>query len=493
MPDPAGHLNDVRKKIVQSARRLFNRRGFDGVGDFSRGGLVLMRSAELVTVGLCLCLLGVGIGFGQDAKEKQEAGAENRHVRQERLWTTLQKLGELGKNPEGGVSRVGFTEADLAGRDYAMGLMRGAGLDVRVDPAGNIFGRRAGSEKLPLLLFGSHIDSVPHGGNYDGDVGSLGAIEVIRALNEQHLTTRHPLEVVIWTNEEGGRFYSGLFGSSAAAGVLPSDITARQDDKGEKLSDWLTRMGGDASRIAEAKIEHGHVAGYLELHIEQGANLDEAKVPIGVVTGIVGISLRTCTATGFANHAGTTPMNRRKDALAAASKAVLAVREEVRAETGRQVGTVGWMKIEPGASNVIPGKVSFPVELRDLDADKINRIAERVLQRFDAIGREENVEISCTQPDLHLPALTAPAVQEAVRTSAREAGLATLDLPSGAGHDAQNAARFAPVGMIFVPSRGGISHSPLEYTSPEQAANGAEVLYRTLLKLDAQLDPGSPH
>ncbi len=441
-----------------------------------------------------MSFLGVALVKGQDnpgGKEKQATGATNTHVNQERLSATLQKLGEFGKNPEGGVSRVGFTEADLAGRAYAMGLMREAGLEVRVDPAGNIFGRRAGSEKLPVLLFGSHIDSVPHGGNYDGDVGSLGAIEAIRALNEAHLTTRHPLEVVIWTNEEGGRFYSGLVGSSAAAGILPADVSTRQDENGEKLSDWLTRMGGDASRIPEAKISSGTVAGYLELHIEQGGVLDAAIVPIGVVTGIVGISLRTCTVTGFANHAGTTPMNKRKDALAAASKAVLAVREEVRAETGRQVGTVGWMKVEPGASNVIPGKITFPVELRDLDEAKINRIADRILQRFKTIGQEENVEISCTKPDFHAPALTAPAFQDAIRVSARQAGLATLDLPSGAGHDAQNVARFAPVGMIFVPSRGGISHSPLEYTSPEQAANGAEVLYRTLLRLDAQLDAGA--
>ena len=449
------------------------------------------RSGKFIVAGLCLCLLGVGIGRGQDSKEKQSAATANTHVKQDRLWNTLQKLGEFGKNPEGGVSRVGFTDADLAGRAYVMGLLREAGLDVRVDPAGNIFGRRAGSEKLPLLLFGSHIDSVPHGGNFDGDVGSLGAIEVIRALNEAHLTTRHPLEVVIWTNEEGGRFYSGLVGSSAAAGILSADFAARQDDSGEKVSDWLARMGGDATKINAAKIAPGTVSGYLELHIEQGANLDEAKIPIGVVTGIVGINLRTCTAAGFANHAGTTPMNKRKDALAAASKAVLAVREEVRAETGRQVGTVGWMKIEPGASNVIPGKVTFPVELRDLDAEKVDRIADRILKRFETIGREENVEIGCTKPDFHAPALTSPIFKDAIRVSAREAGLATLDLPSGAGHDAQNAARFAPIGMIFVPSRAGISHSPLEYTSPDQAANGAEVLYRTLLRLDVQLDAGT--
>ena len=455
---------------------------------------MLMRRSRSVATGACLSLLGLMVGSGWADKGTQRTSVASRHVNQERLWTTLQQLAEFGKNPEGGVSRVGFTEPDLAGRAFVIGLMREAGLEVRVDPAGNIFGRRSGSGKLPVLLFGSHIDSVPHGGNYDGDVGTLGALEMIRALNEAHLTTRHPLELVIWTNEEGGRFYSGLFGSSAAAGILPADIAARQDENGEKLSDWLSRMGGDASKIAAAKIAPGSIAGYLELHIEQGAVLDEAKIPVGVVTGIVGISLRTCSAAGFANHAGTTPMNRRKDALAAASRAVLAVRDEVRSEPGSQVGTVGSMKIEPGASNVIPGRVTFPVELRDLDKQKIERIAARILQRFEEISRQENVQITCAAPDFHAPALTAKSFQDAIRASAGEAGLRTLDLPSGAGHDSQNAARFAPVGMIFVPSRGGISHSSLEYTSPEQAANGAEVLYRTLLKLDNQLDAaGAAH
>ncbi len=450
-----------------------------------------IRKARKMSAGACLLLLAATPALGQAAGEKTETRLPLRHVNQERLWGNLQKLGEFGKNPEGGVSRVGFSEADLAGRSYVMGLMREAGLEVRVDPAGNIFGRRAGAENLPVLLFGSHIDSVPHGGNFDGDVGSLGAMEVVRALNEQKVKTRHPLEVVVWSNEEGGRFYAGLFGSSAAAGVLPADVAERKDEKGETLREWIARVGGDAPRLKEAQIAPGHVAGYLELHIEQGAMLEEAKVPIGVVQGIVGISLRACTASGFANHAGTTPMDRRKDALAAAARAVLAVRQEVRREPGRQVGTVGWIKVEPGASNVIPGRVTFPVELRDLDVDKIDRIGGRILERFEAIGREENVQMSCAAPDLHLPALTAQVFQEVIRASAHEAGLTTLDLPSGAGHDAQNVARFAPVGMIFVPSRGGISHSPLEYTPPEQVANGAEVLYRALLRLDAQLDAGA--
>jgi len=440
-------------------------------------------------LGTCLSLLGAVAALGQTKPSDTPA----RHVQQARLWETLQKLGEFGKNPEGGVSRVGFSEADLAGRAYVMGLMREAGLEVRSDPAGNIFGRRAGSANLPILLFGSHIDSVPHGGNFDGDVGSLGAIDVVRALNEQKVRTRHPLEVVVWANEEGGRYYAGLFGSSAAAGLAPENVGERRDDAGEKLNDWLKRMGGDASRIKEARIAPGSVAGYVELHIEQGGTLEEAGIPIGVVQGIVGISSRKCTATGFANHAGTTPMNRRQDALAATAKAVLAVREEVRAEPGRQVGTVGWMKIEPGATNVVPGRVTFPVELRDLDAQKIQRIGERILKRFETIGREEEVQIRCEAQDFDEPAITSPMFREAIKAAAGEAGLKTMELPSGAGHDAQNVARFAPVGMIFVPSRGGISHSPLEYSSPEQVANGAEVLYRTILRLDGTLNAEDAH
>ena len=420
--------------------------------------------------------------------EKQSQGAlRGFQVNSQRLQQTLDKLSEFGRNPEGGVTRLGFSEADMAAREYVMGLMRQAGLAVRVDPAGNIFGRRPGTENLPVLLFGSHIDSVPHGGNFDGDVGSLGALEVMRALNEHKVATRHPLEMVVWSNEEGHHFGKGLFGSGAAAGVLGPGILERRDEQGVSLADWLRRYGQDPARFTEARIRPGSVAGYLELHIEQGAVLDETRIPIGVVQGIVGINWWTCVATGFANHAGTTPMNRRQDALAAAARAVLAVREEVRAEPGRQVGTVGYMRVEPGARNIIPGRVEFPVELRDLEGAKVERIWARIRERFAAIAREENVEIECVPLAADQPARTDPVFQQAIREAAQAAGLATRDLPSGAGHDAQNASRFAPMGMIFVPSRGGISHSPREFTPPEEVANGVEVLYRSVLLLDAGL------
>ncbi len=415
-----------------------------------------------------------------------------RHVNQQRLWATLEKLSEFGR-PAGagfdaGVTRLGFSEADLAARAWLMQQMRDASLEVREDAAGNIFGHRRGSEKFPVILFGSHIDSVPRGGNFDGDVGSLGALEVMRALNEAKITTRHPLEMVIWTNEEGHHFGRGTLGSSAAAGLLPLEVLQRKDEEGKTLADWLRRYGQDPARLADARIPADSLAAYLELHIEQGGVLDEKKIQIGVVQGIVGIHWWTCTATGFANHAGTTPMNHRQDAFAAAARAALAVREEVRAEPGRQVGTVGYVRVEPGARNIIPGRVEFPVELRDLDKEKVMRIWARIEKRFAQIAQEENVKLDCVPLQADEPALTNPAIQNDIRDAARDMRYSTLDLPSGAGHDAQQIARLAPIGMIFVPSRAGISHSPREYSSPEDAANGAEVLYRTILLLDERLN-----
>jgi beta-ureidopropionase / N-carbamoyl-L-amino-acid hydrolase len=383
---------------------------------------------------------------------------------------------------------VGYSETDMAAREYVMGLMKNAGLEVRIDPAGNIFGRRAGTDKLPILLFGSHIDSVMHGGNYDGDVGSLGAIEVIRALNNGSVKTRHPLEVVIWTNEEGNHFGLGTLGSGVAAGLLGPEILGRKDEQGLTIADWLRRYGQDPAHLTDARIPKGALAGFVELHIEQGPNLDEGKIPIGVVQGIVGLKRWMCVVTGFANHAGTTPMNRRKDALAAASKDVLAVREVVRAETGRQVGTVGYMKVEPGAINVIPGHVEFPVEMRDLDAAKIGRMWEQVQERFKQTDKEENVATECTPLDDVDPARSDAAIQNAIRDAAKSLGFATMDLPSAAVQDSQQIAKIAPMGMIFVPSRDGISHSPKEFTSWQDVANGAEVLYRVILLLDERLN-----
>jgi N-carbamoyl-L-amino-acid hydrolase len=406
----------------------------------------------------------------------------------------MEKLSEFGRPSgadfEGGVTRIAFSEADKAARSWLLQQMREAGLTVRVDAAGNIFGRRAGQQNLPTLLFGSHIDSVPHGGNFDGDVGSLGALEVMRTLNERKIATRHPFEMVIWTNEEGHRFGRGLMGSSAAVGLLSPDVLSRKDDEGVTLADRLRQYGQDPARLSEARIPAGSIAAYVELHIEQGGTLERSKTQIGVVEGIVGIHGWACTAEGLANHAGTTPMEGRRDALVAASHAIVAVRELVRSEPGRQVGTVGYLRVEPGARNIIPGRVEFHIELRDLDNQKVSRIWSRILTRFDQIGKQDDVRFECKPQQSDASALADPAIQNTIRAAARDAGYSSMDLPSGAGHDAQQIAKVAPIGMIFVPSRGGISHSPKEYSSPEDISRGAEVLYRTLLSLDSDLHAG---
>ncbi len=406
-------------------------------------------------------------------------------IQRDRLRSTLEELSKFGRNPDGGVSRIGFSDADLAGLEYVKRLMRDAGLTVTVDPAGNVHGPRDGREQLPVILFGSHTDSVPHGGNFDGDVGSMGAIEVIRAMNDAGVSTRHPLEVVVWTDEEGHHFGKGLFGSRASAGLLDPGELDRKDEQGITQGEWLRRYGQDPARIGDAIRKKGDVAAYFELHIEQGGRLEREKKQIGVVEGIVGIRRWTCNVTGFANHAGTTPMPDRHDALLAASRAALLVRQEVRAESGTQVGTVGYMHAEPGARNIVPGRAEFPIEIRDLDMAKVNRIAGRVMDGLKRIEQEEGVKIACAPLSEDAPALTDPSLRRMIQESASEAGFSTMSMPSGAGHDAQSVAHYAPIGMIFIPSIGGISHSPAERSDWQDVANGAEVLYRAILKRDA--------
>ncbi|HJY29893.1 MAG TPA: Zn-dependent hydrolase [Pyrinomonadaceae bacterium] len=389
-------------------------------------------------------------------------------------------LAEFGKNPQGGVSRVAYSEADKKGREYVLGLMRAAKLDVSIDAAGNLIGRRAGSASglLPLLI-GSHVDSVPEGGNYDGVVGSLGAIEVAQTLAENNVVLRHPLEVVIFQNEEGG-----LIGSRAMDGELTEKELDLVSRSGKTIREGIKFIGGDVSKLSDVRREKGDIAAYLELHIEQGGTLDSEKINIGVVEGIVGINWWDVTIEGFANHAGTTAMNNRQDALLAAAKFIQAVNRVVTSVPGRQVGTVGRINALPGAPNVIPGKVVLSLELRDLDAAKINMLFENIKSEADKIAAESKTKFDFKEINVNIPAPTDPKIRSLISDAAHELGLTTKSLPSGAGHDAQDMARLGPVGMIFVPSVGGISHSPREFSHPEDIANGANVLLHTLLKLD---------
>src|SRR5215467_14775392 len=401
-----------------------------------------------------------------------------------RLQRRLEGLSVYGR-PEGGtfadgVSRVAYSDADVAGRNYAMNAMREAGLQPRIDPAGNFFGARAGTDaSLPRILFGSHIDSVPNGGNFDGDVGSMSAIEVMQTLNELSVPTKHPLEMVIWSNEEN------LVGSPLAAGGMDESVLKRVFN-GIRVEDGLRKIGGDPARLAEARIAPHSFCCYLELHIEQGGTLDKAKIPIGVVEGIVSIDEYEVEIHGFANHAGTTPMPERHNALLAAAKLIEAVQEVVTREPGRQVGTVGQLQVFPNAPNVVPGLVKHSIELRDLSAEKIARLGDEIQRRAQEIAQHTGTEIQIKKVDHDPPAMADPEIQKKIEEAAARFDLKTMHLPSGAGHDAQWMARLAPMGMIFVPSIGGISHSPKELTNWQDCANGANVLLHTILLLDQQ-------
>jgi beta-ureidopropionase / N-carbamoyl-L-amino-acid hydrolase len=399
-----------------------------------------------------------------------------------RLNEHLKALSEFGKNRQGGVSRVAYSEADRQGREYVLGLMRAAKLDVSIDAAGNLIGRRAAGnndDSLRPILLGSHIDSVPEGGNYDGAVGSLGAIEVAQTLYENNVTTHHPLEVVIFQNEEGG-----LIGSEALIGALTEKALDTISSSGKTIRDGIRFIGGDPAKLSTVKREKGSIAAYLELHIEQGGTLEAERIDIGVVEGIVGINQWNVTIEGFANHAGTTAMNNRRDALLAAAKFIEAVNRVVTSVPGRQVGTVGKIQAFPGAPNVIPGKVILTLELRDLDAAKIQMLYQKIRAEADQIAQASKVTFDFKEINTNIPAPTDPRIRSIIDQSAKELGLTTKQMPSGAGHDAQDMARLGPVGMIFIPSVGGISHSPKEFSRPKDIENGANVLLGAVLKVD---------
>lgn len=403
-------------------------------------------------------------------------------VDRDRIERRILALAEHGKNPQGGVSRVAFSAADIEGRDYLASLMAEAGLSVHIDAAGNLIGRREGrNPDLAPIMFGSHADSVPEGGNYDGPVGVIAAIECVQVIHELELRTEHPLEVIVFSDEEGG-----LVGSRALIGHLSQQALNVLSHSGLSIAEGIEAIGGNVLALAEIVRQEGDLKAFIELHIEQGAVLDDADLDIGIVEGIVGIKWWDVTIDGMANHAGTTPMDKRRDALVAASHYVLAVNRIVTSVPGSQVGTVGKILSEPGAHNVIPGRVRTSLEIRDLSEAKIDMLFARIEEAAAKIATDTGTSISFELLDVTAqPAMMDAKIRQTIADAAQALGLSSKSMPSGAGHDAQDMARIAPTGMIFVPSRGGISHSPEEFTSADDMAKGASVLLQTVLRIDA--------
>ena len=411
------------------------------------------------------------------------ADHEDVRVDGDRLNATMEQMKSFGGNAEGGSDRIAFTEHNRNALRYLGGLMADAGMEVRTDFAGNLVGRLPGTDNgLPPLLAGSHIDTVPNGGHYDGIVGVMGAIEVARTLSDLEIELRHPLEIAVWTNEEGGKTGSRSMDGSVASSEM--DLPSL----GEKsLGEGIRFLGGDPDRLPENIRDAGSIAGYVELHIEQGAILDRENVQIGVVDGIVGIKRWYITVRGFANHAGTTPMDQRQDALYAASQLVTAVRHIVTDEPGRQVATVGKIEAHPGAPNVIPGRVETSLEIRDLSMDKVDMLFGRIENAARAIGDDSGTTVEFRHYYTSPAATSDLRISGLVEDSANRLGLSNMHMPSGAGHDAQSFKDIAPLGMIFVPSRDGISHAPTEFTAPEDITNGANVLLQTIIGMDSAL------
>lgn len=438
--------------------------------------------AALAAGGLTLAdraVAGTNAGAGL-AGTGVASGTRAIRVNGERLNRQLAELSAFGRNAAGGIDRVAYSDADRAGRAYVLGLMREAGLSVSTDAAGNLLGRREGSERdLPPILTGSHIDSVPGGGNYDGPVGSLSAIEAARTLVEQRIATRHSIEVVIFQNEENGKV-----GSKAMRGEDPASFLDAMTYSGRTVRDGIRFIGGDPDRLSEARRAPGSIAAWVELHIEQGGVLEQAGVPIGVVEGIVGIKRWAVSVNGVANHAGTTPMDQRQDALVAAARFIDLVPRIVGSVPGAQVATVGSISVEPGAANVIPGRARLTLEMRDLLMPKVDALFEELRNAADGIGEVSGTRFVFDETYRSEPAQADERVRAVIAAAADGLGLDSLSLPSGAGHDAQEMARLAPMGMIFVPSRGGVSHAPAEFTAPDQVVAGADVLLQTVLALD---------
>lgn len=400
-------------------------------------------------------------------------------VNGDRLNQSLDDLAAIGKLPKGGVRRLAFTAEDVQGREQARRWMMEAGMETRVDAAGNLIGRLSGQEDWPALATGSHIDTVPAGGRFDGTLGVLAGIEVARVLQEHRISLRHPYEVIVFSDEE-----DTMIGSRAIAGTASPNISDYHRKDGRSIDACMARVGGDWSQLATARRSRADMRAFVELHVEQGGVLEGAGKEIGVVQGVVGMQRYTITIEGCPNHAGTTPMDQRQDALVAASRIVLAVNALASDPPGQRVATVGSLHVWPNAANIVPGQVKASLDVRDLSQAVIDGLVQDLRTQIDQIAQETNTHITIT-PQLNVaPSPAAIAIQTTIAEVSEELGLGYLYLPSRAGHDALELGRITDMGMIFVPSAGGVSHAEWEYTTPEQCVAGANVLLHTLLRLD---------
>jgi N-carbamoyl-L-amino-acid hydrolase len=396
----------------------------------------------------------------------------------ERLWRSLMDLAQIGATPLGGVKRIALTDLDRQGRDRVVSWFEAAGLEVRIDPIGNIFGRRAGTDAArPPVVAGSHIDTQPSGGKFDGNYGVLAGLEVVRTLNDRGVRTVAPVEVAVWTNEEGTRYTPVMMGSGVFAGVFTLEhVLARTDLEGKSVGDELKRIGyAGTARIGTP------VGAYFEAHIEQGPILEDTGTTIGVVTGALGQRWYDVVVTGMNAHAGPTPMDLRRDALLAAARLVGAVNRIAHGEAPDGRGTVGYMQVAPNSRNVVPGEVRFSVDFRHPTDEGLMAMERSLRAACAEVGRECNVAVTVEEIVYFPPCRFDRECVAAVRAGAEALGLSNREIVSGAGHDAVYVARVAPTAMIFVPCKDGVSHNEIEDARPEHLAAGCNVLLHAVL------------
>ncbi|MFM1652652.1 Zn-dependent hydrolase [Brevibacillus sp. B_LB10_24] len=405
-------------------------------------------------------------------------------VNGERLWERIAVLGEIGGMPDGGVSRLAFSPEDRQAVDIVTGWMREAGLDVRTDAAGNVFGRREGRESGPVVLAGSHLDSVRSGGKFDGVAGVLAALEAVQVLYENRVETKWPIEIAIFVNEEGSRFPGGLMGSLAVAGRLGADMPYQvKDDDGVALASAMESFGAKPDQILAARRPASDFRAFLELHIEQAPFLEETDTPVGIVSGIAGPYQMRVRISGRSGHAGAVPMHLRQDPMAAAGLVIAEV-ERIARETGPTTrGTVGYVRAYPGGHNVIPAEVELTVDIRDIDALQRQRAGEQI-QAYIAdtcAKRGLRHHIVVTQDTPPVPADSG--IVGLLEKLAEDLQIPAMIMPSGAAHDAMVMAGLCPMGMIFVRSKDGLSHCPEEFTAKQDLAMGTQLLTNALYQL----------
>ncbi|GKV64482.1 MULTISPECIES: Zn-dependent hydrolase [unclassified Sporosarcina] len=400
-----------------------------------------------------------------------------------RLWARLMELGEIGKQAGGGVTRFSFTEEERKAKALVSSYMAEAGMTVREDAVGNLIGRKEGRQQdAPAVLMGSHIDTVPNGGMFDGALGVLAGIEVVQTMSEQGISHDHPIEVIAFTDEEGSRFGFGMIGSRAIAGTLTDTDLEQRDENGMTIAQAMKDSGLHPELIADAAKDPAAVKAYVELHIEQGRVLENQALAIGAVSGIAGPLWMKWTITGEAGHAGATPMNLRKDPLMAASEIMQFIESEAKSYPNL-VATIGQISVKPGGVNVIPSEAVFTLDLRDIDEELRQQAEENMMAYAQQVCRGRGVEVAFETLQRVAPVPCSEVVQRTIEEACHKLSMTYFSLPSGAGHDGMQFKDFFPIGMIFVRSQDGISHNPAEWSSREDCGEGTELLYETVLSL----------